>query len=183
MRSVIFLMKLLCICMYVCMYLCRISPHTVYLHAVSLCVDLVEVRMLVSKGKSAELTCRNHGIDSPVVVEWRYRQSAGQSASTVSFNRHVSPRFRRRGYSMNSSNDSADFSLVISQVTAYNEGIYTCLIANQSAEMRRVVHLNVIGEIQSMFFLLFLILSISDGVLVNESIYIWFGAHKLYIQT
>lgn len=126
-----------------------------------LCVDFVKVRMLVSKGKSVELTCRNHGIESPTVAEWRYRKSAGQSASMVSFYRHVNPRFRWRGYSLKTSNDSADFSLVISQVIPYDEGIYTCLIANRSAEMRRVVHLNVIGETTSV---LSSIISTADGL-------------------
>ena len=113
--------------------------------------------MLVSEGETVELACRNHGIESPIAIEWRYRKSAGQSASMVSYERHVKPRFWRRGYSIKSSNDSTDFSLIKRKVTVYDEGIYTCLIANQSAEMRRVVRLHVIGEIKVLFAPCFII--------------------------
>jgi len=105
--------------------------------------------VLVSEGKTVELECRKPGTEKSVIAEWKYRKSAGQSASIVSFNRRMMFGFRRRRYSVKSSSDCEegvlDFSLTISEVRRYDEGSYTCIIANQSAEMRRIVHLDVTG--------------------------------------
>jgi len=116
------------------------------------CVEFAETRLLVSEGSSVELACRKPArtSDNSTVAEWKYGRSAGQSALRISFNRRVRLSFRMgRRYSVKSPNDSAegvlDFSLTIRQVSRYDEGSYTCLITDQSTEIRRVVQLDVTG--------------------------------------
>jgi len=110
-------------------------------------VGVVELRVLVSEGQTVELECRKQGnsTEKPIVAKWRYRRSAGDSPSRVSTNRRVKLGFRRRRYTVKASNDSGDFSLTIRQVRHNDEGRYTCLIAYQSTEIRRIVHLDVTG--------------------------------------
>lgn len=107
--------------------------------------------MTVSEGQLVELPCRMLGITSkPIVAEWKYQQSRGQSPLKVSYRRRVMPRFRRR-FAVKSWNYSVedgewDFSLMIRSVMRDDEGIYMCVISDlQSAELRQYVHLYVTG--------------------------------------
>jgi len=113
------------------------------------CVDLEETRLLVSEGKSVELECRKPRTDNPTIAVWKYRKSAGQAAVRLSYNRRIKLGLRTGRYSVKALNDSEegmlDFSLMIRRVSRYDEGSYTCLIADQTAETRHVVHLDVAG--------------------------------------
>jgi len=87
---------------------------------------------------------------TPIVAEWKYQQSRGQSALRVSYRRRLMQRFRRR-FAVRSWNYSVedgewDFSLMIRSVIRDDEGIYMCVISDlQSAELRQYVYLYVTG--------------------------------------
>jgi len=106
-----------------------------------------QIGLIVSNGGSVELPCRKLGAKKPIIGVWK--KSRGQSSVRVTFNRWIIPRYRRR-FAVKSSNDSADdvldFSLIIHPVIGADAGVYMCLIADQSEEMQRFVHLDVTGE-------------------------------------